>query len=85
MSKNNEINEIAELLLAAGCDPANIEDLVKVIVEATNDKEVLAVGISLAIYLKHLAQVMNGHDEQTNLGVLLELADCYTIGWRHGN
>lgn len=82
MSKSNEI---AALLVAAGCDPANIVDLVKVIVEATNDKEVLAVGISLAIYLKHLAQVMNGHDEQTNLGVFLELADCYTIGWRQGN
>lgn len=77
--------KIKELLYEAGCDPANIEDLVDAIVEATNDKEVLAVGISLAIYLKHLAQVMNGQDEQTNLGVILELADCYNIGWRQGN
>lgn len=78
----SKINEIVELLREAGCDPANIEDLVDAICEATNDNEILAVGISVAIYLKHLAQVMNGHDESTNLGVLLELADCYNIGWR---
>lgn len=81
----SKANEIKELLYEAGCDPANIEGLVETICEATDNKEILAVGISVAIYLKHLAQEMKGHDEQTNLGVLLELADCYNIGWRQGN
>ena len=81
----SKANEIKKLLYDADCDPASIEGLVETICDATNNKEVLAVGISVAIYLKHLAQEMKGYDEQTNLRVLLELADCYDIGWRHGN
>lgn len=80
MSKNNEI---AELLIEAGCDPENIDRLVKRLCQAMNDNAVLPVGIAVAIYLKSLAQrLCDDNDADTNLDVLLDLADAYNVDVR---
>jgi hypothetical protein len=77
MSKNNEIEE---LLIEAGCEPENIEGLVKSLCQAMNGNAVLPVGIAVAIYLKTLAQrLCDDNDADTNLAVLLELADAYHV------
>lgn len=73
-------NEIAELLIDAGCDPENIEGLVKSLCQAMNGNEVLPVGIAVAIYLKTLAQrLCDDNDADTNLAVLLGLTDAYNV------
>lgn len=73
-------NEIAEQLIDAGCDPENIEGLVKSLCQAMNGNEVLPVGIAVAIYLKTLAQrLCDDNDAETNLAVLLNLADAYNV------
>lgn len=80
MSKNNEIEE---LLIEAGCEPENIEGLVKSLCQAMNGNAVLPVGIAVAIYLKTLAQrLCDDNDAETNLGVLLDLADAYHVDIR---
>ena len=77
MSKNNEIEE---LLIEAGCEPENIEGLVKSICQAMNGNAVLPVGIAVAIYLKSLAQrLCDDNDADTNLEVLLNLTDAYNV------
>lgn len=73
-------NEIAELLIDAGCDPENIEGLVNSLCQAMNGNEVLPVGIAVAIYLKTLAQMLcDDNDADTNLAVLLGLTDAYNV------
>lgn len=73
-------NEIAELLIDAGCDPENIEGLVKSLCQAMNGNEVLPVGIAVAIYLKTLAQrLCDDNDADTNLALLLDLTDAYNV------
>lgn len=73
-------NKIASILLEAGCDPENIEGIVNNLCKATRGKEVLEVGIAVAIYLKCLAMCLcDDNDTGTNLAVLLDLADAYHI------
>lgn len=79
----SKYNEIAELLNDAGCDPENIEGLVKSLCQVMNGNEVLPVGIAVAIYLKILAQMLcDDNDAATNLAVLLDLADAYDVDIR---
>lgn len=74
-------NDIAALLVEVGCDPENIQGIVDNLCKATKGKEVLAVGISVAIYLKCMALVLcQDNDADTNLAVLLDLADAYNVG-----
>lgn len=81
MSKSNEI---AELLLAAGCDPASEEQLVNKICLALYDHDTLQAGIAMAICLKFLAQKLD-HDNatETNVRILLDLADAYDVEFKH--
>lgn len=77
MSKNSKI---AELLIEAGCDPENIEGLVNSLNQAMDGNALLPVGIAVAIYLKSLAQrLCDDNDADTNLAVLLDLADVYHV------
>ena len=79
-----KINEIAELLLAAGCDPANEEQLVDKICLAIYDHDALQAGIALAICLKFLAGKLDqDNDTETNVRILLDLADAYDVEFRH--
>nr|DAG25346.1 MAG TPA: hypothetical protein [Caudoviricetes sp.] len=79
----SKTNEIAELLNEAGCDPENIERLVKRICQAMNGNAVLPVGIAVAIYLKSVAQnLCDDNDAITNLAVLLDLTDAYNVDIR---
>ena len=79
----SKYNEIAELLIDTGCDPENIAGLVNSICQATNGNAVLPVGIAVAIYLKSLAQrLCDDNDADTNLAVLLDLADAYNVDIR---
>ena len=76
-------NNIETLLIEAGCDGASIEGLVDRICQATKGKEVLAVGIAAAIYLKFVArQLCADNNDSTNLNVLLDLADAYDVDIR---
>lgn len=76
----SKTNKIAELLIEAGCDPENIEGLVKRLCQAMNGNAVLPVGIAVAIYLKCLAQrLCDDNDADTNLAVLLDLTDAYNV------
>ena len=76
----SKYNEIAELLSDAGCDLENIEGLVNSLCQATKGNAVLPVGIAVAIYLKALAQrLCDDNDADTNLAVLLDLADAYNV------
>ena len=80
----SKINEIAELLLAAGCDPANEEQLVDKICLAIYDHDALQAGIALAICLKFLAGKLDqDNDTETNVRILLDLADAYDVEFRH--
>lgn len=81
MSKSNEI---AELLLAAGCDPASEEKLVDKICLAIYDHDALQAGIAMAICLKFLARKLD-HDNatETNVRILLNLADAYDVEFKH--
>lgn len=77
-------NTIVALLTEAGCYPEDIEELVNGISEATQGKEVLVVGIAVAIYLKILAQnLCDDNDVDTNLAVLLNLTDAYNVDVRN--
>lgn len=80
----DKINEIKELLLTAGCDPASEEKLVKKICLAINDHDVLQAGIAMAICLKFLARKLD-HDNttETNVRILLNLADAYDVEIGH--
>ena len=81
MSKNNEI---VELLLAAGCDPASEEKLVDKICLAIYDHDVLQAGNAMAICLKFLVSKLD-HDNttETNVRILLDLADAYDVEFKH--
>lgn len=81
MSKSNEI---AELLLAAGCDPASEEKLVDKICLAIYDHDALQAGIAMAICLKFLARKLD-HDNatETNVRILINLADAYYVEFKH--
>lgn len=81
MSKSNEI---AELLLAAGCDPASEEKLVDKICLAIYDHDALQAGIAMAICLKFLARKLD-HDNatETNVRILINLADAYDVEFKH--
>jgi hypothetical protein len=75
MAKNNNIEE---LLIEAGCDPGNIERLVKSLCHVMNGDALLPAGIAVAIYLKSLAQrLCDDNDEQ--LKMIFDIADCYNI------
>lgn len=77
MSKNNKLEE---LLIEAGCDPENIEGLVKSLCQVMNGNAVLPVGIAVAIYLKILApRLCDDNDADANLALLLDLADVYHV------
>lgn len=79
----SKTNKIAELLIEAGCDPENIKGLVKRLCKATKGKGRLQIGIAVAIYLKFIAQQLcDDNDEQTNLEVLLDLANAYDVSNR---
>lgn len=78
----SKINEIAELLLAAGCDPASEEQLVNKICLAIYDHDALQAGIAMAICLKVVAaETSENADEQ--LAMIMELADCYNVNIHH--
>lgn len=81
----SKINEIAELLLAAGCDPASEEQTVNKICLALYDSNDLQAGIALAICLKFLARKLEDHDTDTEtyVRILLELADAYDVEFKH--
>lgn len=80
----SKINEITELLLAAGCDPASEEKLVDKICLAIYDHDALQAGIAMAICLKFLASKLD-HDNtmETNVRILLALADAYDVEFKH--
>lgn len=81
MSKNNEI---AELLLAAGCDPASEEKLVDKICLALYNHDALQAGIALAICLKFLASKLDQDNAtETNERILINLADAYDVEFKH--
>lgn len=81
MSKSNEI---AELLLAAGCDPASEEKLVDKICLAIYDHDALQAGIAMAICLKFLARKLDqDNTTETNARILLNLADAYDVEFKH--
>lgn len=81
MSKSNEI---AELLLAAGCDPASEEKLVDKICVAIYDHDVLQAGIAMAICLKFLASKLDQDNAtETNVRILINLADAYDVEFKH--
>ena len=81
----SNINELAELLLAAGCDPASEEQLVNKICLAIYDHDALQAGIAMAICLKFLAGKLEDHDTdtETHVRILLELADAYDVEFKH--
>lgn len=81
----SKINEIAELLLAAGCDPASEEQLVDKICLAIYDHDALQAGIAMAICLKFLARKLEDHDTdtETHVRILLNLADAYDVEFKH--
>lgn len=79
-----KINEIAELLLAAGCDPASEEKLVDKICLAIYDHDALQAGIAMAICLKFVASKLDQDNAtETNVRILLDLADAYDVEFRH--
>lgn len=81
MSKSNEI---AELLLAAGCDPASEEKLVDKICLAIYDHDALQAGIAMAICLKFLARKLDQDNAtETNVRILINLADAYDVEFKH--
>ena len=80
----SKINEIVELLLAVGCDPASEEQLVNKICLAIYDHDALQAGIALAICLKFMAGKLDqDNDTETNVRFLLELAEAYDVEFRH--
>lgn len=81
----SKINEIAELLLAAGCDPASEEQLVNKICLAIYDHDALQAGIAMAICLKFLARKLEDQDTdtETHVRILLSLADAYDVEFKH--
>lgn len=81
----SKINEIAELLLAVGCDPASEEQLVNKICLAIYDHDALQAGIAVAICLKFLARKLEDHDTDTEtyVRILIELADAYDVEFKH--
>jgi hypothetical protein len=80
----SKLNEIGELLLAAGCDPASEEKLVDKICLAIYDHDALQAGIAMAICLKFLARKLDkDNDTETNMRILLELADAYDVEFKH--
>lgn len=81
----SKINEIAELLLAAGCDPASEEQLVNKICLAIYDHDALQAGIAMAICLKFLARKLEDQDTDTEtyVRILLNLADAYDVEFKH--
>lgn len=82
----SKINEITELLLAAGCDPASEEQLVNKIGLAIYDHEVLQAGIAMAICVKFLARKLGPDNAtETNVRILLNLADAYDVEFMHPN
>lgn len=79
-----KINEIAELLLAAGCDAASEEKLVDKICLAIYDHDVLQAGIAMAICLKFMARKLDQDNAtDTNVKILLGLADAYDVEFKH--
>lgn len=81
MSKSNEI---AELLLAVGCDPASEEKLVDKICLAIYDHDALQAGIAMAICLKFLARKLDqDNTTETNVRILINLADAYDVEFKH--
>lgn len=81
----SKINEIAELLLAAGCDPASEEKLVDKICLAIYDHDALQAGIAMAICLKFVASKLEDQDNatETNVRILINLADAYDVEFKH--
>ena len=80
----SKINEIAELLLAAGCDPASEEKLVDKICLAIYNHDALQAGIAMAICLKFLARKLDQDNAtETNVRILLNLADAYDVEFKH--
>lgn len=80
----DKINEIAELLLAAGCDPASEEKLVDKICLAIYDHDALQAGIAMAICLKFMASKLDQDNAtETNVRILLNLADAYDVEFKH--
>lgn len=81
----SKITEIAELLLAAGCDPASEEQLVDKICLAIYDHDALQAGIAMAICLKFLARKLEDQDTDTEtyVRILLNLADAYDVEFKH--
>lgn len=80
----SKTNEIAELLLAAGCDPASEEKLVDKICLAVNNHNALKVGIAMAICLKFMASKLDhDNDTETNVRILINLADAYDVEFKH--
>lgn len=81
MSKSNEI---AELLLAAGCDLASEEKLVDKICLAIYDHDALQAGIAMAICLKFLTSKLDQDNAtETNVRILINLADAYDVEFKH--
>lgn len=80
----SKINEIAKLLLAAGCDPASEEKLVDKICLAIYDHDALQAGIAMAICLKFMASKLDQDNAtETNVRILLNLADAYDVEFKH--
>lgn len=76
-----KMNEIVEMLTNCDCDPESIKEIVRDLITVTKGNGKLPVGIAVAIYLKILAgQLCDDNDEQTNLGVLLDLTSVYDVG-----
>lgn len=83
----NKINEIAELLVAAGCDPESEEQLVNKILLAIYGHDAMQAGIAMAICLKFLARKLEDHDTdaETHVRILLNLADAYDVDIQHND
>lgn len=80
----SKINGFAELLLAAGCDSVSEEQLVNKICLAIYDHDALQAGIAMAICLKFLAGKLGQDiDTETNVRILINLADAYDVEFKH--
>lgn len=76
-----KMDEIVEMLKDCGCDTVSINETIDDLLAVTKGKGELQVGIAVAIYLKILArQLCDDNDADTNLAVLLDLADAYNVG-----
>ena len=79
----SKTRDIAGMLIECGCDAESIESLVGDLCKATRGKEILAGGIAVAIYLKFLARKLDqDNDTETNVRILLNLADAYDVEFK---